>query len=107
MLSIRTSAVSATERVPPVILINNGDQAWELDQMGKTHQLAEQVRRWKVSTYYSLENLLRLRIHEPGVLIQMGGVDFLDNVATQSLDMVDAQANSSEAGFEPSDVGAG
>ncbi len=77
---------------PPVILINNGDQAWELDKMGQTSQLAEQVRRWKVSTYYSLENLLRLRIHEPGVLIQMGGVDFLDNVATQSLDMVDAQA---------------
>ena len=77
---------------PPVILINNGDQAWELDRMGQTSQLEEQVRRWKVSTYYSLENLLRLRIHEPGVLVQMGGVDFLDNVATQSLDMVDAQA---------------
>ena len=76
----------------PVILINNGDQAWELDQMGMTSQLEEQVRRWKVSTYYSLENLLRLRIHEPGVLVQMGGVDFLDNVATQSLAMVDAQA---------------
>jgi hypothetical protein len=77
---------------PPVILINNGDQAWELDRMGQTSQLAEQLRRWKVSTYYSLENLLRLRIHEPGVLVQMGGVDFLDNVATQSLAMVDAQA---------------
>jgi hypothetical protein len=77
---------------PPVILINNGDQAWELDRMGQTSQLAEQARRWKLSTYYSLENLLRLRIHEPGVLVQMGGVDFLDNVATQSLDMVDAQA---------------
>ena len=76
---------------PPVILINNGDQAWELDRMGMTSQLAEQVRRWEVSTRYSLENLLRLRIHEPGVLIQMGGVDFVDNVATQSLDMVDAQ----------------
>jgi hypothetical protein len=77
---------------PPVILINNGDQAWELDRMGQTSQLAEQARRWKVSTYYSLENLLRLRIREPGVLVQMGGVDFLDNVATQSLAMVDAQA---------------
>ena len=75
----------------PVILINNGDQAWELDQMGMTTQLPEQVRRWKVSTRYSLENLLRLRIHEPGILVQMGGVDFVDNVATQSLDMVDAQ----------------
>jgi len=77
---------------PPVILINNGDQAWELDRMGQTTQLPEQVRRWKISTYYSLENLLRLRIQEPGMLIQPGGVDFVDNVATQSLDMVDAQA---------------
>jgi len=77
---------------PPVILINNGDQAWELDRMGMTTQTAEQVRRWKISTYYSLENLLRLRIHEAGMLIQPGGVDFVDNVATQSLDMVDARA---------------
>jgi hypothetical protein len=77
---------------PPVILINNGDSAWELDRMGQTTQMTEQVWRWKISTYYSLENLLRLRIHEPGVLIQPGGVDFVDNVATQSLDMVDAQA---------------
>jgi len=76
---------------PPVILINNGDQAWELDRMGQTTQLPEQIRRWKISTTYSLENLLRLRIREPGVLIQPGGVDFVDNVATQSLDMVDAQ----------------
>jgi len=75
----------------PVILVNNGDQAWELDQMGMTTQLPEQVRRWQVSARYSLENLLRLRIHEPGILVQMGGVDFVDNIATQSLDMVDSQ----------------
>jgi len=75
----------------PVILINNGDQEWELDQLGQTSQTPEQVRRWKISNRYSLENLLRLRIHEPGILIQPGGVDFLDNVATQALEMVDAQ----------------
>jgi hypothetical protein len=76
---------------PPVILINNGDQAWELDRYGQTAQPAEQVRRWRISNHYSLENLLRLRIHEPGMLIQPGGVDFVDNVATQALEMVDAQ----------------
>jgi hypothetical protein len=76
---------------PPVILINNGDQAWELDRYGQTSQMPEQVRRWQISNRYSLENLLRLRIHEPGMLIQPGGVDFVDNVATQALEMVDAQ----------------
>jgi hypothetical protein len=76
---------------PPVILINNGDQAWELDRYGKTDQLEEQVRRWQVANRFSLENLLRLRIHEPGILIQSGGVDFVDNVATQAVDIVDSQ----------------
>jgi hypothetical protein len=76
----------------PVILINNGDLEWELDQYGQTDQLPEQVRRWKISIRYSLENLLRLRIHEAGILIQPGGVDFVDNVATQAVAMVDAQA---------------
>jgi hypothetical protein len=76
---------------PPVILINNGDQAWELDRFGQTSQTPEQARRWRISNRYSLENLLRLRIHEPGILIQPGGVDFVDNVATQALGMVDQQ----------------
>lgn len=77
---------------PPVILINNGDLATELDRYGQTAQTVEQARRWKISNRYSLENLLRLRIHEPGILIQRGGVDFVDNVATQVLEMVDAQS---------------
>jgi hypothetical protein len=76
---------------PPVILINNGDQGMELDRDGQIAQTPEQARRWSISNRYSLENLLRLRIHEPGILIQPGGVDFVDNVATQSIEMVDAQ----------------
>ncbi len=71
----------------PVILINNGGRAWELDRYGLTSQLPEQVERWKASNRYSLENLLRLRIHEPGVLIQLGGVDFVDNVPTQGIEI--------------------
>jgi hypothetical protein len=66
----------------PVTLINNGDKAWEIDRMGLTHQLPDQIYRWKLTTLYGLENLLRLRIHEPGMLIQQGGVDFVDNVPT-------------------------
>lgn len=67
-------------RKQPVTLINDGDRAWELDRLGVTHQLPEQRRRWKLSTIYGLENLLRLHIHDPGLLIQDGGVDFVDNV---------------------------
>ena|SRR5437762_1339570 len=75
----------------PVILINDGDSAWELDKYGTIQQPPEQVRRWQLSNRYSLENLLRLRIHEAGILVQMGGVDFVDNLPARVLEMVDAE----------------
>jgi hypothetical protein len=75
----------------PVVLINNGDQAWELDKFGVTSQFPDQAERWKITNRYSLENLLRLRIREPGVLVQMGGVDFVDNLAAQIIEVVDAR----------------
>ncbi len=78
----------------PVTLINNGDRAWELDKYGLTRQLPEQIQRWKLSTRYNVENLLRLRIHDPGVLIQDGGVDFVDNLPVRLVNILQP------AGFE-------
>jgi len=75
----------------PVLLVNDGDRAWELDRMGRTFQLPRQIRRWKLTVLYGLENLLRLRIHEPGTLIQAGGTDFVDNVPAQVIDIFDPQ----------------
>lgn len=76
----------------PVVLINNGERAWELDKYGLTNQRPEQIQRWKLSTRYGLENLLRLRTHEPGVLIQQGGVDFVDNSPVHVVQILDEQA---------------
>jgi hypothetical protein len=75
---------------PPVVLINNGDAAWELDRYGLIKQTPEQAQRWKIANRYNLENLLRVRIHEPGVLIQAGGVDFVDNVPTLKVELTEA-----------------
>jgi hypothetical protein len=74
----------------PVILINNGDQGWELDRYGRTPQKREQLHRWQLSSRYSLENLLRLRIHEPGMLIQGAGTDFVEQLPAHVISMVDA-----------------
>ena len=71
----------------PIVLINNGDEAWEVDRMGLTHQTAEQAHRWKITNTYSLENLLRLRTREPGVLVQDAGSDFIENLAARVLDI--------------------
>jgi len=74
----------------PVILINNGDQGWEIDKFGTISQKPVDLRRWQTINRYSLENLLRVRIHEPGMLIQDGGTDFVDELPARVLTMVDS-----------------
>jgi hypothetical protein len=77
----------------PIVIINNGDHGWEIDRMGTVTLDSEDVRTWRFNNRYSLENLFRLRIHEPGTLVQSAGVDFVDNVAVNVLDMVDVTQN--------------
>ena len=76
---------------PPVILINNGDKGWEVDRYGVMIQKRDEVRNWQLGNRYSIENLLRVRIHEPGMLVQEGGSDFVDEAPVRILTMVDAE----------------
>ena len=76
---------------PPVVLINSGERGWELDRYGRTTQKRDQLLRWQLTTRYSLENLLRLRIHEPGVLIQDSGTDFVDQFPARVVTISDAR----------------
>lgn len=74
-----------------VTLINNGSNGWELDRYGLIEQPPEEIRAWRLANRYSLENLLRLRIREPGMLIQVGKQDLVDNLPAQIVDLVDAR----------------
>lgn len=74
-------------KTKPVILINNGTEGWELDRYGLIAQPQTQLQGWILGNRYSLENLLRLRINEPGILIQLGRVDFVDNIPTQGIEI--------------------
>ncbi|MFZ0962651.1 MAG: hypothetical protein WAO35_17415 [Terriglobia bacterium] len=87
-ISMDTGNVTYEGETKPIIFINNGDKGWELDQMGLIVQGDQQLNGWILSNRYSLENLLRLRINEPGVLIQMGAVDFVDNTATEGIEII-------------------
>ena len=75
-------------KTKPVILINDGEKGWELDQYGLISQPDKQLQGWILSNRYSLENVLRLRINDPGVLIQLGKVDFVDNLPTQGVEII-------------------
>lgn len=75
----------------PVTLINDGERGWQLDRYGMIRQPDEQLRRWKLSARYSVENILRQVIHEPGLLVQASGSEFTDNLAAQVVDIIDAE----------------
>ena len=89
LLSMDTGNISYGGETKAVTLINNGEKGWELDQYGLIDQPDQQRQSWMLSNRYTLENVLRLRIKEPGVLIQMGKVDFVDNVATQGMEITE------------------
>lgn len=75
----------------PVILLNDGDRGWEVDRYGLIDQPAEQLRRWRISVRYGYENVLRQLLHEPGVLAQGGGTDFVDNLPARIVEITDAR----------------
>jgi hypothetical protein len=62
-----------------------------VDRYGLIDQPAEQLRRWRISVRYGYENVLRQLIHEPGVLAQGGGSDFVDNLPARIVEITDAR----------------
>jgi hypothetical protein len=75
----------------PVILFNDGKQGWEIDRYGLISQPAEQLRRWEITTRYGYENLLRKLIHEPGLLVQDAGTDFVENLPARVVEITDSR----------------
>jgi len=86
----RRLAYGLSTKSKPIIVINNGDLGWEIDRMGMVHLDSADIRQWRFANRYGLENLLRLRIHEPGTLVQAAGVDFVNNLPVDILEIVDA-----------------
>ncbi|HEV2425231.1 MAG TPA: hypothetical protein VGZ29_10430 [Terriglobia bacterium] len=87
----RRLAYGLSTKSKPIIIINNGDLGWEIDRMGMVHLDSADIRQWAFANRYGLENLLRLRVREPGTLVQAEGVDFVNNLPVDILDIVDAR----------------
>lgn len=75
----------------PVIVINNGNQGWEIDRYGLIPLEQERIHRWEVANRYDMVNLLRVVAREPGTLILTAGVDFVNNQPVNVLEIVDTK----------------
>jgi outer membrane lipoprotein-sorting protein len=74
-----------------IIDLYNGDKGWTLDRGGVTEQSAPAVADFQEQTKRDINNLLRVRLKEPGMLIRYGGTDIVDLKTVDWLDITDSE----------------
>ena len=61
-----------------VITLYNGDQGWSFDRSGVNELPITSVSEFQEQTRRTIDNLLRFRLKEPGIMIRYGGADTVD-----------------------------
>jgi hypothetical protein len=73
-----------------IINLYNGDQGWTLDKSGVSALSAASVADFQESAKKDINNLLRVRLKEPGMELRYGGVDVVDLKTVDWVDVTDA-----------------
>jgi hypothetical protein len=73
-----------------LIEIYNGDKGWTLDRGGVSEAAAGDVKRFQEDTKVDLDNILRHRIHEPGMIFRYAGPDVVDLKEVDWVELVDS-----------------
>jgi hypothetical protein len=77
-----------------VITLFNGDQGWSFDRSGVNELPASAISDFQEQVERSADNLLRLRLKEPGMDIRYGGSDTVDLKQVEWVEITDsAQRN--------------
>jgi hypothetical protein len=81
------------ENLPKRNLINifNGDKGWVLDRGGVSDAPKSDLEQNKEDVLNDLENILRHRIHESGMVLRYGGTDVVDLKEAEWVELVDSE----------------
>lgn len=85
-----------------IIEVYNGDKGWTLDRGGVSEAGASEVAEFQGDSAKDLDNLLRKRIHEPGMIFRYDGTDFVDLRAVDWVEMVDSDNRTFKIAFSTS-----
>jgi len=66
------------------------DDAWDVTFRGARPLPADTYDRYKDTTLHDIFYILRVRLHEPGMIFEGRGADVLDNVPVEIIDITDA-----------------
>lgn len=74
-----------------IIYVYNGDKGWTLDRGGVGEMPAPDLAKFQGDVENDIDNILRRRIHEPGMVFRYAGQDLVDGWPVDWVELVDSQ----------------
>jgi len=74
-----------------IVNVYNGDRGWTLDRGGVSELSAVSVADFQEQAKRDINNLLRARLREPGMVIRFGGTDIVDLKTVDWVELVDSE----------------
>jgi hypothetical protein len=74
-----------------VITLYNGDRGWTYDRSGVSEIPATAISVFQEGVKRDIDNLLRLRLNEPGLAVRFGGEDIVDRREVQWVEITDSE----------------
>ena len=73
-----------------IIEVFNGDKGWTLDRGGVSDAAAGDVAHFEADTKIDLDNILRERIHEKGMILRYAGPDVVELKEADWIELIDS-----------------
>jgi hypothetical protein len=82
-----------TENLPKrnIINVNDGDKGWTLDRGGVSEATITDIATFQEDIKKDIDNILRHRIHESGMIFRYGGLDVVDYQEADWVELVDSE----------------
>lgn len=73
-----------------IIQVFNGNKGWDLDRGGVADAPQTDLAQFEEDNQKDIDNVLRHRIHEPGMIFRYGGTDIVDLKPAEWVELVDS-----------------
>jgi hypothetical protein len=82
-----------TENLPKrnIITVRNGDKGWDLDRGGVSEATITDMATYEEDIKKDIDNILRHRIKEPGMIFRYAGLDVVDHQESDWVELVDSE----------------
>jgi hypothetical protein len=85
-----------------LITVYSGDQGWELDKAGVSDQPEDLVKNFTEQVKSGMNNMLRIRMNEPGVELRYAGTDVIDLKEAEWIEFTDREHRELRLGIDKS-----